>query len=129
MIAPACTHTATKLHGKDRYGNQRYRCILCGKTWVKQEPRPLGEMRLEKSKGVLCLRLLLEGNSIRSVERLTGVHRDTILGLLELVGRRAMTYWATMMHDLPAMDVECDEVWGFVGMKEKGSPPLLGRTD
>ena len=119
MIAPSCTHTATKFHGKDRHGNQRYRCILCGKTWIKQEPKPFGEMRLDKAKGVLCLRLLLEGNSIRSVERLTGVNQNTIMSLLETVGRRAMTYWATRMQNLPAMDVEVNEVWGFIGMKEK----------
>jgi transposase-like protein/IS1 family transposase len=119
MIAPACRHNAVKRHGKDRYGNQRFRCILCGKTFVKQQPKALGEMRLEKSKAILCLRLLMEGNSIRSTERLTGVNLNTILSLLETIGRRALTYWATQMHDLPGMDVQCDEIWGFIGMKEK----------
>jgi transposase-like protein/IS1 family transposase len=119
MIAPACRHTATKRHGKDRYGNQRYRCILCGQTWIKDQPKPLGQMRLEKPKAVLCLRLLLEGNSIRSVMRITGVDQNTIMALLETVGRRAIRYWETRMIDLPAMDVECDEIWGFVGCKEK----------
>lgn len=119
MIAPSCSHTAVKLHGKDRYGNQRYRCILCGKTWIKQEPKPLGEMRLEKSKAVLCLRLLLECNSIRAVERITGVNRNTLLNLLETVGRNAKRFWATKMQNLPAMEVEVDEVWDFVGCKEK----------
>jgi transposase-like protein/IS1 family transposase len=119
MIAPACRHTATKRYGKDRHGNPRVRCILCGKTWTKQEPKPLGEMRLEKSKAILCLRLLLECNSIRAVERITGVHRDTILNLLETVGRNAKRFWATRMQNLPVMDVEVDEVWDFVGCKEK----------
>ena len=54
MIAPACRHNVVKRHGKDRYGNQRYRCILCGKTWVKQQPKPLGELRIDKTKAVLC---------------------------------------------------------------------------
>ena len=119
MIAPACRHDQVKRHGHDRNGNQRYRCVLCGKTWIEDKPKPLGEMRIDKDKAVLCLRLLLEGNSIRSVERIARVHRDTILNLLETVGRRAVLYWRTRMQNLPAMDVQCDEVWGFVGCKEK----------
>jgi IS1 family transposase len=35
------------------------------------------------------------------------------------VGRRALTYWRERMQNLPAMDVEVDEIWGFVGCKEK----------
>ena len=42
-----------------------------------------------------------------------------MMSLLETVGRRAMTYWATRMQNPPAMDVEVNEVWGFIGMKEK----------
>ena len=89
MIAPARRHDQVKRHGHDRHGNQRFRCVLCGKTWIEAKPKPLGDLRLEKDKAVLCLRLLLEANSIRSAERITRVHRDTILGLLETVGRRA----------------------------------------
>jgi IS1 family transposase len=63
--------------------------------------------------------MLLEGNSIRSTERLTGVHRDTILALLETIGERAMRFWETRMRGLPATDIQCDEIWGFVGCKEK----------
>ena len=122
MIAPTpshCQHGQTKRFGRDRKGSQRFRCLICGKTWTEARPQPLGDMRIDKSKAVLCLRLLLEGNSIRSVERIVGVHRDTILGLLEMLGQRAVRYWASKMQNLPAMDVECDEIWGFIGCKEK----------
>ncbi|MCG2683498.1 MAG: hypothetical protein L6306_07760 [Planctomycetales bacterium] len=76
-------------------------------------------MRIDRYKAVLCLRLLLEGNSIRSVERITRVNQNTIMSLLETIGRRAKRYWATKMQNLPAADVECDEVWAFIGCKEK----------
>jgi IS1 family transposase len=36
-----------------------------------------------------------------------------------MVGRRALLYWQTKMQSLPATDVEVDEIWGFVGCKEK----------
>ena len=50
MIAPTCPHTNSKKHGKDRLGNQRYKCLLCGCTWIAKKPRgPLGTMRLRRS--------------------------------------------------------------------------------
>ncbi len=119
MITSACKHESSKKHGHDQHGKQRYRCLLCGATWLPVQLKLFGDMRIDKTKAVLCLRMLLEGNSIRSVERLTGVNRNTILGLLEVLGKRALRYWETKMQNLPAMDVECDETWGFVKCKEK----------
>src|SRR3972149_2936591 len=119
MIASACKHVSYKKHGHDRHGNQRYRCLLCSVTWIPSQPKPFGDMRINKTRAVLCLRMLLEGNSIRSIERITRIHRDTIMGLLELLGKRALHYWENNMQNLPAMDVECDETWGFVRCKEK----------
>jgi transposase-like protein/IS1 family transposase len=119
MIAPACQHQEFKRHGHDRYGNPRFRCKACGKTWIEKGPRPLGQMRLPKNRAVLCLKMLLEGNSIRTAERLTGTNRNTILRLLETVGARAQYFWVKAMRGLPAQNVQADECWGFVAMKEK----------
>ena len=70
--------------GKHRNGLQRFRCNQCQKTYTEDHERPLDEMRLPLNQAVSILQLLLEGMSIRSVERVTGVHRDTILKLLLL---------------------------------------------
>lgn len=51
--------------------------------------------------------------------RMTKIAKGTILSLLGMIGRRASTYWATKMQGLPAVDVECDEIWDFIGCKEK----------
>ena len=75
-------------------------------------------MRLERSKAILCLKLLVEGNSIRSAERITGVHRDTILHLLEVVGTRCEQVRDEYIQGIPLSRVEADEIWGFVGKKE-----------
>ena len=45
-------------------------------------------MRLSLDRALLCLQLIVEGNSIRSTERITSVHRDTILALLVMAGER-----------------------------------------
>jgi IS1 family transposase len=75
-------------------------------------------MRLPLDRAENVLRLLLEGMSVRSVERVTGVHRDTILRLLTLAGERCERLMEEKIRDLDVRDVEVDEIWGFVGKKE-----------
>jgi transposase-like protein/IS1 family transposase len=119
MIAPACQHTTTKRFGRDRNGNQRFRCLLCGKTWLEPRVKPIGDMRIDQDTAVKALEMLLEGASLRSTERLSSLAHATVLRLLELAGTRAQYYWLTAMRSLPARNVEADEIWGFVGCKEK----------
>lgn len=109
----------SKKFGKDRKGNQRFRCLSCGKTFSEPRPRLLGNMTLDENKAIDCLRLLVEGNSIRSIERFTGVHRNTIMSLLELAGERCEKLMEDRIKHLSVNDVQCDEVWGYVGMKER----------
>jgi len=110
--------TTCKRFGKHRNGLQRYRCNQCAKTFTEEHERPLDEMRLPFDRAVSILQLLLEGMSVRSVERVTGVHRDTILRLLVLAGERCSALMESKIQNLPVKDVEVDEIWGFVGKKE-----------
>ena len=90
--------------------------------WRNLDSRPSQtSWRYADRQGKSCVGLAdaPRGNSIRSVERITRIHRDTLLRLLEVLGKRALRYWEIKMQNLPAMDVECDETWGFVGCKEK----------
>jgi IS1 family transposase len=75
-------------------------------------------MRLPLDKAVSVLQLLLEGMSIRSAERVTGVHRDTILRLLVLAGQRCQRLMDVKINNLNVRDVEVDEIWGYVFKKE-----------
>jgi IS1 family transposase len=75
-------------------------------------------MRLPLDKAVSVLKLILEGMSVRSVERVTGVHRDTILRLLVLAGERCQTLMVQKIVNLPVKDVQVDEIWGYVFKKE-----------
>ncbi|HEV2485104.1 MAG TPA: IS1 family transposase [Terracidiphilus sp.] len=56
--------------------------------------------------------------SIRSAERVTGVHRDTILRLLVLAGERCEKLMEGKLQGIRVHDVEVDEIWGYVGKKE-----------
>ncbi|MBN2320015.1 MAG: IS1 family transposase [Acidobacteria bacterium] len=109
----------TKKYGKDRNGHQRFRCLSCKKTFIEEYERPLGTMRLPIEKAITVINLLVEGCSIRSVERITGVEKRTILSLLALVGDRCEQLMLEKIHNLEVENVQCDELWGYVGMKEK----------
>jgi transposase-like protein/IS1 family transposase len=110
--------TTCKRFGKHRNGLQRFRCNHCRKTFTEDHQRPLDDMRLPLDRAENVLRLLLEGMSVRSVERVTGVHRDTILRLLVLAGERCETLMVDKVCNLPVKDVEVDEIWGYVFKKE-----------
>jgi transposase-like protein/IS1 family transposase len=110
--------TACKRFGKHRNGLQRFRCNQCQKTYTEEHERPLDEMRLPLDRAVNVLQLLLEGISVRSAERVTGIHRDTILRLLVLAGDRCQRLMEVKFQNLHVRDVEVDEIWGYVGKKE-----------
>ena len=75
-------------HGKDRNGNQRWRCKPCKRTFGEPRER-LADHLVPMDKVLICLKMLLEGCSVRSIERITGVHRDTILRRMLTAGKRA----------------------------------------
>src|SRR6266542_2420186 len=118
MNCPTC-ESKSKKFGKDRTGAQRYRCLVCGKTFTEPKIKMLDDMRLAEGKALSVLTHLVEGCSVRSTERLTGVHRDTILDLLTLAGRKCEVLSEAIIKDVPVQDVECDELWAYVGMKAR----------
>jgi transposase-like protein/IS1 family transposase len=102
---------------------QRYRCNKCKRAFSEQHvkaPRPqgaLGHMRISLDKAEMCLKLMLEGMSIRSIQRITGLHQETILDLLVIAGQKAERIMNEKIKSIPVKDVEADEIWGFVKMK------------
>jgi transposase-like protein/IS1 family transposase len=117
-----------KKSGKDRKGIQRYRCNQCKRRFQAERESLLGSMYLPEQKIVLVLSLLLEGNSIRSIERITGIEKKTITRVLLLAGEHCKELLQRKVKGVPVKDVEADEIWGFVGMK-KGTKLNKGITD
>ena len=74
---------------------------------------------LNADKQIAVIGALAEGSSIRAIERITGVHRDTIMRLGVKIGQGCATLLDAKMRDLPCQRLEFDEIWGFVGKKEK----------
>ena len=87
---------------------------------------------LPRSKQLAALNALVEGSSVRSTERMTGVHRDTILRLMVRVGNGCSALLDELMVGLPCTRLELDELWAFVGKKQRQvsawDDPSLGDT-
>lgn len=62
---------------------------------------------------------LTEGTSIRAVERMTGIHRDTIMRLAARVGLGAVKFHDRTVHSVQVPRIELDEIWSFVGKKQR----------
>jgi IS1 family transposase len=78
-------------------------------------------MYTPSEKAAMILKMFVEGVSVRSIERLTGIHRDTILNLLVLSGEHCERLLEDRIWQHPVSDVQCDEIWGFVGCKERNN--------
>jgi IS1 family transposase len=76
-------------------------------------------MRISLDKAEMCLRLLLEGMSVRSIQRITGIHQATILDLMVLAGDRCEKLMEERIKGIAVKDVEADEIWGFVQCKNR----------
>ena len=66
---------------------------------------------------------LVEGNSIRSTERMLGVHRDTIMRFGVLAGEACERFHSESIRDLSCSHIEVDEAWAFVAKKERRRKP------
>ena len=74
---------------------------------------------LPVEKKIAAISMLCEGSSIRGIERVTGIHRDTIMRLGVRVGQGCAEIMDEKMRNLNLPLVQVDEMWGFIGAKQK----------
>lgn len=123
MTCHICRIEAVKA-GKGRNSVQRYKCQQCGKRFSELQAKPFGaDVRLPKDKVRMILHCLLEGNSVRSTSRLCDVEPKTVLAMLKLAGENCERLMGKLIVNVPVKDVQCDEIWGFVGKKESHKLP------
>ena len=128
MSCPECGGKCQRF-GKHRNGLRRFRCPKCRKTYTEPHKRTLGTMYVPQDKALLAVQLLLEGNSIRSTERITGLDRNTIMKVLVLAGEKCNKVMGRLIVNVPVKDVQCDEIWGFIRKKEAHKTPEEAATD
>lgn len=131
MHCQPCNRPCHK-HGFNRNQTRRYRCPECLTTYSEERQHLFGTMRIDEDKALMALHLLCEGSSVRSVSRVTGLHKNTLLSLLVTAGEACERFMAETIQDVPVEDVEFDEIWGYVYCKErtkhkiKAADPELG---
>jgi IS1 family transposase len=75
--------------------------------------------KLDTQTRVQILSMLVEGSSMRSISRITGVSINTVTKLLEDAGRACLAYHLDNVRDVKAKRVQCDEIWSFVAAKQR----------
>ncbi len=75
--------------------------------------------KLASAQRAAILTLLCEGNSLRSVTRITGVSLDTVTKLLIDAGHACQAFHDDTVRDVRAKRVQCDEIWSFTYAKQK----------
>jgi IS1 family transposase len=74
---------------------------------------------LPKEKQVAVISALAEGSGIRQIERMTGINRNTIMNLGVRVGKGCANVLDQKMRGLSCQHLQFDEIWGFIGKKER----------
>ena len=118
-----CCNGETKKFGKFQNVNrlvQRYRCLKCGTTF--SESQPLDGMRVDFKQACQVVQLLCESMGIRAIQRITGLHQETILGILETAGQKAAAYLDAKIRNVTADMIQADEIHTTVYSKQHNTP-------
>jgi len=78
--------------------------------------------KLSAERRAAVIRCLVEGNSIRATARMTGAAKNTVAKLLVDLGNACAAYQDRALRGITSKRVQCDEIWSFIGCKEKNIP-------
>lgn len=114
----ACAHPEIQKFGRNRNGSARLRCKVCGKTFTEAQEKPLGNIYVSVEDAKLALRMLVEGGSLRSTSRITGLDRNTVCKLLVTFGEACKRFMDVRMQGLTLTHLQFDEQWTYVAKKQ-----------
>lgn len=106
--------------GKYRTGHQRYYCKHCEKFFMDTIGTAVYRKHLPKEEIKLIYRLFIEKNGIRSIERITGHHRDTISNLLKDTIKNEKTE-EYLINQIGLTAEECEKLWALLEKKRTSS--------
>ena len=108
--------------GKDRNGRQKYRCTACKKYFIETKNTPFYRKHLKEVEIILLCKLMVEKNSIRSMERITEHHRDTIGNLINDLAKHIKKVNDFLLQDVKLTRVELDEFWTYIKKSKRNLP-------
>ena len=119
-----------KENGKDitksgvyKTGHQRYLCHHCDTFFMETKGTPLYRKHMTEKQIIEICKHLVEKNGIRSIERITGHHRDTIGNLMVDIGEHAKSMNEYLIKNLKLSQMECDEFWTFLKKNKRKLTP------
>jgi len=132
MTCIRCQHTiCVKAGSFGKRRIQRWKCTSCKNRFSEPHTKLTRDTFMSAPEAAeRALHCLLEGCSIRSTERLTGLNRNTIMRLLLIAGERSARLMDERMRGVNARYLQVDEIWTFVGKKRRivreGDAPEMG---
>jgi len=103
---------------------QRWRCQDCGRRFAELQQKPSGaDVRLPKETVCRILHCLVEGNSVRGTARPCDVEKRTVPNVPTLAGEACERLFTERVRNVQVKDSELDEIWTFVGCKQKRLTP------
>src|SRR5258708_25527513 len=132
MTCIRCQHTTCVKAGS--FGKrhiQRWKCTSCKNRFSEPHVKLTRDTFLSQPDAAMqALKCLLEGCSIRSTERLTGLNRNTIMRLLLVAGEGSARIMDAKIRNVRPRYLQLDEIWTFVGKKQRhvrsGDSPEFG---
>lgn len=94
---------------------------MLDKTSIIVHFEHMNKLSIEERKSIVAA--LVEGNSMRAISRMTGASRNTINKLLVDLGTACSAYQDKIFRNLKCQRVQCDEIWSFIGCKQKKTTP------
>ena len=121
MTCIRCQHQTCKkfgYFGKRRI--QRWRCQSCKSTFCEPHDKLTRDtITSHPEVAAFALKCLVEGCSIRTTERLTGLNRNTIMRLLLIASERSAQMMRHKLENLTIQRIQCDELHCFVQKRER----------
>jgi IS1 family transposase len=98
---------------------QRYACDRCGKSF--SEEQPLDGLRVDFKQACQVVHLLCESMGIRAIQRLTGLHQETVLNILATAGEKAAAHLDAKVVGVAAAVIQTDEIHTTVHTKQQNT--------
>ena len=94
---------------------------MLDRVWILCQFKRMNVLTIEERTRIVAA--LVEGNSMRAISRMTGVSRNTVNKLLVDLGTACSAYQDKIFRNLKCQRIQCDEIWSFVGCKQKNVTP------
>ncbi len=118
-----CHHdTAVKFGTRGKRRIQRFRCHSCKAVFSQSVPR-IGNHYTDPQTAARVLSMMLEGMSVRAISRLTGLHLQTILALMDTAAENARRIFDGTVRNVRPHFVQLDELWVMLGCHGKNVRP------